>query len=228
MELLQNNMPQEEWMKIMTREKPWTDPEVVEILSLFEQMVQLGYMAPGAAADDRDTGRALYFQGQGAFWGAGSWHLYQKGGTLAPPDWTYEFIPFPPLEANKDLNVAMSGSNNQWTVSSGSKHIDETLLFVEYISRLENAELWVEKVQEFITVRDSVNEATAGSEMAAIADYVEASNVQAFIEHYIPSAVRDEAHWKGATGILSGQITTQEWAELIDATHEAEGVLPLD
>jgi ABC-type glycerol-3-phosphate transport system substrate-binding protein len=228
MMLLQNNMPEEEWMKLMSREKKWTDPDVVEILSNFENMVEAGYMAPGAAADDRDTGRALYFQGDGAFWTAGSWHLYMKGGDLAPPDWEYNFIPFPSLEANKDLNVAMSGSNVQWTVSSGSKHIDETLLFLEYISRLENAQLWVEKVQEFIPVYGAVTEETAGPEMAAIAEYVESSNVQPFIEHYLPVPVRNEGHWAGSVGVLSGQIDTQEWADLIDQIHEAEGPLPLD
>ncbi len=226
--LLQNNMPQEEWMKLATREKKWTDPDVVELLSHFEEMVKAGYLAPGAAADDRDTGRALYFQGQGAFWSAGSWHLYQKGGDLAPPDWEYEFIPFPPLADSPDLKVAMSDSNVQWNVSNESKHIDEALLFLEYITRLENAQYWVKEVQEFIAVRDAVTEDTAGPEMAAIAEYVEASNVQPFLEHYLPVPVRNEGHWTGSTGILSGQITTQEWAELIEEIHEAEGALPLD
>jgi raffinose/stachyose/melibiose transport system substrate-binding protein len=228
MMLLQNNMPMEEWMKLMTREKSWTDPDVVEILSNFERMVAADYMAPGAAADDRDAGRALYFQGQGAFWSAGSWHLYMKGGDLAPPDWEYNFIPFPPLAANKDLNVVMSDSNIQWTVSSASEHIDETLLFLEYITRLENAQLWVKDVQEFIAVKGAVTEETAGPEMAAIAEYVEGSNVEPFMEHYLPVPVRNEGHWTGSVGVLSGQIDTQEWAELIDQIHEAEGVLPFD
>jgi len=226
--LIQNNMPEEEWMKLVRLEKPWTDPEVVKILSGLEQLAKAGYLAPGAASDDRDTGRALYFQGQGGFWSAGSWHLYQKGSGNAPPDWKFEFIPFPPFEENKGLNVALSGSNIQWNVSSQSKHIDEALLFLDYISRLENAELWVREVQEFITVRDSVNDNTAGPEMAAIAQYVEDSNVESFLEHYLPTAVTQEGLWAGSTGILSGQIDTQEWCELIGSIAEAEGVLSFE
>ncbi|MFW6116622.1 MAG: ABC transporter substrate-binding protein [bacterium] len=226
--LIQNNMPEEEWLKLATREKKWTDEDVVRLLSYFEKLVEEGYVAPGAAADERDAGLAVHFQGEGAFWQAGSWHLYQKGGDMAPPDWEFEFIPFPPLADSPDLNVAVSGSNLQWTIANESDHIDETLLFLEYISRLENVERWVELTQAFVAVQGAVNEKTAEPEMARIANYVESSNVQTLLEHYMPVAVRDEAHWVGAQGVLSGQINTEEWAELIESTHDAEGALPLD
>jgi raffinose/stachyose/melibiose transport system substrate-binding protein len=188
-------------------------------------MVDKGYLAPGAAADDRDVGRALYFQGQGAFWQAGSWHLYQKGGDLAPPDWEFEFIPIPSVSGE---DTALAGGNVQWTIASKSKHVDEATKFVEYITRQENAELWVELAQEFLAVKDAVNENTAGPEMVAIADYLESANVVDLLELYIPAPVRNDGHWAGSTGILSGQITTEEWAELIEELHEAEGSLSLE
>jgi raffinose/stachyose/melibiose transport system substrate-binding protein len=226
--LLQKNLTQEDITKLARREKKWTDPDVVAALSHFEEMKEKGYFAPGAAADDRDVGRALYFQGQGAFWQAGSWHLYEKGGDLAPPGWEFEFIPFPNFAGAAVQDVSLVGGNVQWTISSQTKHLDEALLFLEYITRLENAERWVELAQEFLAVKGAVNENTAGPEMVAIAEYLEASNPVDFLELYIPTAVRNDGHWAGAQGILSGQITTQEWAELIDQIHEAEGALSLE
>jgi raffinose/stachyose/melibiose transport system substrate-binding protein len=225
MHLLQKNLSQEDITKLAKREKKWTDPDVVAALSLFEDMVDEGYLAPGAAADDRNVGRALYFQDQGAFWQAGSWHLYQKGSDLAPPDWEFEFIPIPSVSGE---DTALAGGNVQWTVASKSKHVDEATKFVEYITRQENAELWVELAQEFLAVKDAVNENTAGPEMVAIADYLESANVVDLLELYIPAPVRNDGHWAGSTGILSGQITTEEWAELIEEIHEAEGSLSLE
>jgi len=226
--LVQKNLTQEDIRKLASREKKWTDPDVVAALSYFEEMTTKGYFAPGAAADNRDVGQALFFQGQGAFWQAGSWHLYQKGGSLAPPDFEFKFIPFPNFAGAPVQDVSLVGGNVQWTVSSKTKHLDETLLFLEYITRLENAQRWVQDVQEFIAAKGAVNESSAGPEMVAIADYLEASNPADFLELYIPTAVRNDGHWAGAQGILSGQITAQEWAELIDQIHETEGALSLE
>jgi raffinose/stachyose/melibiose transport system substrate-binding protein len=226
--LLQKNLTQEDIMKLARREKKWTDPDVVAALSHFEEMVKNGYFARGAAADDRDAGRALYFQGQGAFWQAGSWHLFQKGGDLAPPDWEFKFIPFPNFAGAPVQDVAISEGNVQWTVSSQTKHLDETLLFLDYITRQQNAELWVKEVQEFLAIRDAVNENTAGPEMVEIAQYLESATVASGLELYVPRQVVQDGHWAGSTGVLSGQITTEEWAQLIDDLHELNGVLSLE
>ena len=86
----------------------------------------------------------------------------------------------------------------------------------------------VEGTQEFLAVKDAVNEDTAGAEMVAIADYLESATVVDLLELYIPSAVRNDGHWAGSTGVVSGQIDTQGWAELIDEIHEAEGALSLE
>lgn len=228
MPLVQKNLTQEDVRKLASREKKWTDPDVVKALGYFEQMYKEGYFAPGAAADDRDAGQALFFQGVGAFWQAGSWHLYQKGAELVPPEFEFKFIPFPNFADSPVQDVSLVGGNAQWTVSSKTKHLDETLLFLDYITSKENAELWAKEVQEFMAVKDVVNENTAGPEMIAISDYLEASHPTDFLELYIPTAVRNEGHWAGAVGILSGQINVQEWAQLIDDIHEAEGPLSLE
>lgn len=227
--LLQKNLPPEDIMKLARREKKWTDPDVVAALSYFEECVKKGYFAPGAAKNDRDMGRKLYFQGQGAFWQAGSWHLRQKGGDLAPPDWEFKFIPFPNFPGAPVQNIAISASSEHWTISSNSKHIDEALLFLEYITRPKPAaELWVKKVQGFLTVRGAVNEHTAGPEMIAIAQYLESANVATNLEFYFPRQVIQDGHWAGSTRVLSGELTTKEWAELIEELHKASGVLMLE
>ena len=226
--LLQKNLTHEDIMKLAKGEKKWTDPDVVAALSHFQEMKDKGYFAPGAAADDRNAGRALYFQGQGAFWQAGSWHLYQKGGDLAPADWKFKFIPFPNFAGAPVQDVSLVGGNVQWTISSKSKHIDEALLFLEYITRQENAERWVELAQEFLAVRGAVNEKTAGPEMIAISKYLESSHPEDLMELYFLTPVRNDGWWAGSTGILSGQINTQECAESTQQIQDDAGLLPLD
>jgi raffinose/stachyose/melibiose transport system substrate-binding protein len=227
--LLQKNLPPEDILKLAKREKTWTDPDVIAALGHFEELVKKGYLAPDAARNDRNAGRDLYFQGQGAFWQAGSWHLFQKGGKLAPSDWEFKFIPFPSFTNAPAQNIAISSSGWQWTISRASEQIDEALLFLEYITRLKPAvELWVKESQGLLAVRSAVNEHTAGPETVAIAQYLESSNVVPGLEHYFPRPVIQEGHWKGSIGVLSGQITTVEWAELIEELHKASGVLMLE
>ena len=85
-----------------------------------------------------------------------------------------------------------------------------------------------EQVQGVVTVRGAVNERTAGTEMIAIARYLESANVVTALEFYFPREVVQDGHWKGATRVLFGQITTQEWAELIEELHKASGTLMLE
>jgi len=227
--LLQKNLTQEDIMKLVRRDKKWTDPDVVAALSHFEELVKKGYVAPGAAEHNSHMGLKSYFQGQGAFWQAGSWHLFRKAGNLAPPDWEFKFIPFPNFANAPVQNIAISTSDWQWTISNKSRHIEEILLFLEYITRLKpSSEEWVKKTQGFLTVRDAVNENTAGSEMIAIARYLDSAYIVPALENYFPRQVIHEGHWKGSVGILSGQITTKEWAELIEELHKASGVLMLE
>lgn len=227
--LLQKNLTSENIMKLARREKKWTDPDVVAALSHFEELVEKGYLAPDAADNDRNAGRALYFQGQGAFWQAGSWHLFQKGGDETPPEWKFTFIPFPNFVDAPVRNIAISSSDWQWTISNPSKHIDEVLLFLEYITRLKPAvEVWVKESHGFLAVRDAVNERTAGAEMVAIAEYLESANVVTALENYLPRSVVQDGHWAGAADVLAGKITTAEWAELIEELHNAAGPLMLE
>jgi raffinose/stachyose/melibiose transport system substrate-binding protein len=227
--LLQKHLSPEDIMKLARREKHWTDPDVVAALSHFEEFVNKGYFAPDAAKNDPNIGQELYFQGQGAFWQAGSWHLFQKGGGIAPPDWNFQFIPFPNFPGAPVQNVAISTSGTQWTVHDKSKHLDEALLFLKYMTRrTPAAELWVKEVHWFLVIREAVNEHTASPEMVAISRYLEAANVTTALESYLPRQVVQDGHWKGSLAVLSGQMTTEEWAELIEELHKASGTLMLE
>ena len=226
--LLQKNLTLEAILKLARREKHWTDPDVVAALSHFEEFVKKGYFAPQAAQHDRDTGRKLYFQGQGAFWQAGSWHLYQKGLEHVPADWQFAFIPFPNFAPAPVQDIAISASTSQWVVHKKSQHLDEALMFLEYITQQAAAELWVTEAHGVVNVRGAVNERTADPEMIAIARYLEAANVVTGLEYYLPRTVVQDGHWKGAARVIVGEITTQEWAELIEELHEAAGTLQLE
>lgn len=226
--LLQKQLPPDDILKLARREKHWTDPDVVEALSHFEAYVKKGYFAPDAAKEDRDQGVKRHFQGQGAFWQAGSWHLYQKGFEYVPADWQFVFIPFPGFSQPTGQNIAISANTSQWVVHKNSRHPDEALLFLEYITQKSSAELWVKQAHGLVTVRGAANETTAAPELIAIARYLESAHVATGLEFYLPRQVVQEGHWKGANRVLAGEITTQEWAELIEELHKAAGVLQLE
>lgn len=226
--LLQKQLSQAEILQLARGEKHWTDPDVVAALSHLEELVQRGYLAATAAEHSSGTGQARYFQGQGVFWQAGSWHLFAQGASIAPPDWEFRFIPFPGFAETPEQNAAIVTGGWNWAIAQHSQHQQEALLFLDYITRPEIAELWVQTLHWFLAIRGAVNERTASPEMLAIQRYLESLPVVVGLEHFFHRAVVQEGHWKGALGVLSGQLTTQQWAERIEELQQASGILPLD
>jgi len=61
--------------------------------------------------------------------------------------------------------------------------------------------------------------------MVAIAEWVETGNVVNLLENYFTTEVVQDGMWAGAQGVLSGQLTALEWAQLIADTQAATGNL---
>ncbi len=223
--LIQQNLAEKDWLKLARGEKNWTDPDVVAALTNLETMYKAGYFQSGVAADTRDVAQAAHFQGNGAFFSAGSWHLYQKGGKGVSPNWEFKFIPFPNFVGAPVKDVVLSTSNEHWALSSKSKNINEALLFLDHITSLEQAEKRAKGANEFLAIRGAVNKNTAGPEMVQIAAWVESGNVYNLLENYFTREVVQDGMWAGAQGVLSGQLTTLDWAKLIARIQTSSGNL---
>jgi raffinose/stachyose/melibiose transport system substrate-binding protein len=201
---------------------------VIAALSRFKELVLKGYLTPNAAAYDRHSGRDLYFQGHGAFWQSGSWHLFTRGTPPVPADWEYRFFPFPGFAETPERNVAISTGGWNWAVCQQSPHKHEALLFLDYITQPEIAELWARTFQWFLAIRGAVNAQIASPEMLAISQYLEASGAVPGLEHFFHRSVVQEGHWEGSIGVLLGRYTTGQWAERIEELQKASGVLTLE
>jgi len=223
--LVQQSLTEEDWLKLATGEKSWTDDDVVAALSHLQEMYDAGYFQSGVAADTRDVSQAAFFNGNGGFFSAGSWHLYQLGAEGVPPDFEFNFIPFPDFADAPVKDVVLSTSNEHWAVCSKSQHPEEVLMFLDYITSLEQSEARVEGAQEFLAIRGAVNDNTAGEQMVAISKWVEAGNVENLLENYFTTETVQDGMWAGAQGVLSGQLTAAEWAQLIADKQAASGNL---
>ncbi len=225
---IQQNLPEETWKKLATGEKSWTDPDIVEAVSYLEEMYEAGYFQPGVAADTRDVSRAAYFQGNGAFFAAGSWHLYQKGGELAPPDWEFKFIPFPSAADSPIENPVISTVNVLWSISSKTEHPEEAKLFLAHVTSLQVAQKHVEMLQEFVVFKDAVTPENASDEMVAIAEWTADGTGINFLENYFTREVIQEGLWGGTLGVLTGQATTEEWMQLCADLQATSGNLEFE
>jgi len=226
--LVQQSLTEEDWLKLATGEKSWTDEDVVAALGNLEEMYTAGYFQSGVAADTRDVSQAAFFNGEGGFFSAGSWHLYQLGAEGVPPDFEFNFIPFPDFADSPVKDAVLSTSNEHWAVTNKTEHPEEVLMFLDHITSLEQSAARVKGAQEFIAVRGSVNDETAGEQMVAIAKWVEAGNVLNLLENYFTREVVQDGMWAGAQGVLSGQLTAAEWAQLIADTQAATGNLDFE
>ena len=223
--LIQHNLSVDDQVKLAKGEMNWTDPKVVAALAHLQDMYEAGYFQSGVAADTRDVSLAAFYNGQSGFFSAGSWQLYNKGASGVPADFEFNFIPFPAFSNAPQDNVVIATSNVHWAVAKKSKNIDATLLFLDYITGLPQAENWVKGAQEFLAIRGSVNDNTAGPEMVAIQKWVEAGHVENMFENYFKTEVVSDGIWAGAQGVLSGQLTADSWAKLISDTQASAGNL---
>lgn len=224
---IQQNLPEETWFKLATGEKSWTDEDIVDAVSYLEEMYKAGYFQAGVAADTRDVARAAYYAGSGAFYAAGSWALYDKA-SLAPPDWEFNFIPFPSAEDSPVGNPVLSTNNILYAVAKKSSHPEEALLFIDHITSLDAAQKSVELLQGFVTIKDAVTVENAGPEMVAIDKWASAGKGINWLENYFTREVISEGLWGGAVGVVSGQATTAEWMQLIADIQASTGNLEFE
>jgi len=199
----------------------WTDPDIVAAAQLYVDLNDKGYFTEGKASDDFPAGTALFFAGRSPFFQTGSWFIADIAAN-APPDFRAGMATFPVVEGGKGdpKEIVMQALEGISISKKGAETKREAALtFIEWLTQQAQAEVWVKDAFKLSPVVGAVNENTANPMMQKIIDEQLNGNTgsMALLEHIMPKTAGEEAVWMGSVGVLTGQLTAEQWMANVEA-----------
>ncbi len=199
---------------LVSGEKAWTSPEVVEALRLWQDFNKKGYLPESPTSVDYDTSTSLFYSGEAAMIPTGSWLV---GELEANADFEVGYIPFP---APDGPGIFTGGLGSGPYVSATTDQEDASMQFIDFLASEEHAQ-WVVENLATIPPREVETEGLDVSplfaqvlddtaELAASGDF--GINIDVLV-----SDAFNEAMYDGFQGVLTGQRTPQEVAAALDA-----------
>jgi raffinose/stachyose/melibiose transport system substrate-binding protein len=130
---------QPDWVqKVASGEAKWTDPESIAAMERFKELTDKGYFIEGALGIGKDQAYQIFYQGKAAM-------ISQQVGVIEflaanTPDFEVGAFAPPGQNPGQELRLPFSGGHTM-ALYSGSKNKEAALVFLEFISQTENAQL---------------------------------------------------------------------------------------
>ncbi len=204
----------------------WTDPDIVQAAQYYIDLAQNGYFSSGMTSDDYPAATALFFAGRAAFFHTGSWFIADASAEM-PPGFELAMNEFPvfPNGADPEGTQAVAAILGGYSISrrGAELHREEALMFIDFITQLENAQEGVRRTGSISSVIGAVTPETAPPLVLQIIEQQLNGNTGTigFLEHNTPFEVGEDAIWTGSVGVLTGQLTAESWMQNVEAAAAA-------
>lgn len=205
---------------LLEGETPWTSPDVVAALAIWDKWNDAGYFPPTPTGITYDNGNALFFSSEAAMVPTGSWLV---NDIIAAEDVDFEvgYIPFP-SETGKGLWTIGLGSGPY--ISANSKNPEAAIAFVDWLLSADHGR-WV--VENLLTIPPFPVD-TAGLEVdplfaQVLEDMAGLSGGESDFGANIDvqsTDVFNDAMFNGIQAMLIGQKTPEEVAADLQAAYE--------
>jgi len=205
-----NLMGEEKFVNTLKGDVPYTDPQWIQVFSLFKQLKDEGVLYSDIVTMVNREAEDYFARGRAAFAFDGSWsiNVYNQ---LAP-DLDYGFFPIPAVAEGKPAPV-WGGSGASFMVSSASSKKDEAIAFLKWLTEPEQQMFLVEKTNNLPAITGL--EASLGEKLTMLLDDMDATthpNVWPYEEDSRVIEVMD----KGLQQIVLGEKTPEEVAQKIE------------
>ncbi|WP_217594191.1 extracellular solute-binding protein [Cohnella sp. GbtcB17] len=117
---------------VVDGKKTFEDPAFKGAVDAFSQLVQAGAFQEGATSFDYNAGENLFKTGKAAMYYMGSWATGGIEVSDANKDGNVGVFKFPTVGGKGDPNQFMLAPGSAFAVSKNSKHLPETLDFLNY------------------------------------------------------------------------------------------------
>jgi len=204
-----NLMGEEKFINTLKGEVPYTDPQWIEVFTLFKKLKDEGILYSDIVTMVNREAEDYFARGRSGFAFDGSWsiNVYKQ---LAP-DLEYGFFPIPKVAEGNTAPI-WGGAGASFMVSSASSKKDEAVAFLKWLTEPEQQMFLVEKTNNLPSITGL--EATMGDSLTMLLDDMGATthpNVWPYEEDSRVIEVMD----KGLQQIVLGEKTPEEVAQKI-------------
>jgi len=117
---------------VLDGKKTFEDPAFVEAVDAFQSLVQAGAFQEGATSFDYNAGENLFKTGKSAMYFMGSWATGGIETSTVGENGEVGVFKFPTVGGKGNPNEFMLAPGSAFAVSKNSKHLEETLDFLNY------------------------------------------------------------------------------------------------
>jgi raffinose/stachyose/melibiose transport system substrate-binding protein len=201
--------------KLATGEAKFTDPDPLEGFQRFEDFIKKGYLHEGSLSLSFIQAWQLFCEGEAAIMQGGTWYSAQAF-TQFKPSFEYGCIIFPIATRGETPVVPYSSNAEMQVVYKEGDHVEEALIFLEYLSQPEALELYARTTK---TMSAGVGiKADFSEEAILMQEFLD--NVGKFQRTKQPSQITNDLR-KAQQDIIFGNKTAEEAAEAVQKKLDA-------
>lgn len=130
--------------EVLDGKKTFEDPAFTEAADAFQDLVQAGAFQEGATSFDYNAGENLFKTGKSAMYFMGSWLMAIETSDVSK-DGNVGVFKFPTVGGKGDPNQFMLAPGSAFAVSKDSKHLEETLDFLNFFMLNYPKEMFTQK-----------------------------------------------------------------------------------
>lgn len=211
-----NLMGEEKVIATVKGDVPYTDPDWIKVLTLFEEMQDAGILYDGIVTTGNKNAEQLFANGRAVFAFNGSWcvNVYQGMN----PDLNYGVI-LPPEVSQEFPRSIWGGAGSSFMVNARSKNKSEAVKFLKWLTQEEQQAFLAETTKNLPANKKSLGRISRV--LAEFADDMElTTHPRIWGVSEFPRVI--EALDKGIQSIIIGEKTPQEIAEYVQEIKEKE------
>jgi len=211
-----NIMGKDKVLATIKGEVPYTDPDWIQVFTIFKELQDSGVLANGIVTMVNKTAEQLFANDKAVFAFNGSWCVNVYKGMN--PDLEYAAM-LPPQASDKYPMSIWGGAGSSFMVNARSKNKEETIKFLKWFTDKEQQAYLVEATRNLPSNKDTLSKIPAI--LAQFADDMELTthpNVWGVSE--FPQVI--EAFDKGIQSIIIGEKTPEQVAGEVQKIKERE------
>jgi ABC-type glycerol-3-phosphate transport system substrate-binding protein len=211
-----NIMGKDKFLDTIKGNVPYTDPDWIEVLSIFKQMQDSGVLAQGVVTMINKSAEQLFANEKAVFAFNGSWCVNVYKGMN--PDLDYGVM-LPPEASNKYPMAIWGGAGSSFMVNARSKNKEEAVKFLIWLTDQDQQAYLAQTTNNLPANRNSLNKIPEIlAQFARGMDYATHPNIWGISEYSLVIEALD----RGIQSIIIGEKTPEQVAEEVQKVKERE------
>jgi len=220
-ELMMLTLGKDGFEEILYGSGRWDQPAVIEAADRIKQLIDLGYLAKDALAQDLAAAQAGFAAGRFAMWTTGTWQLIGLERSRADnPAFDYDYFFLPPINTALKAPQIAGGIGGGFSISAKAKDLEASTIWIDFLMGPAAQKIWNEVFfQAAPTPFDPAKANLPPVPRKAMTLIARGQELGYNVSVVIPSNVV-EVYWNGLQGIMSGQLTPKDWAGKLQVEWE--------